>query len=411
MKVWLKLLIGSLLGLILGFVIPQDNLAVLSVIDWLSRLAIQIGRYSLVPTLAFSLVIAIYELRQDKEMWPLVFRTIGIIAVSTIFIIGSGMLVTLLFPPARIPILIEGQKESLSLDIGEGILQLLPSNMLAGLVGDSSFLLPIWVFAIFLGAGFSYDRVYTKPVISLVDSLSRIFYYIAIFFSEILGIFMIFLGAFWAVRFQTALKAQVFRDIIVLLAVYGVLLCFVILPLFLYLLGGKRSNPWKQLYGALGPAIAGFFSTDLNFTLPLLIRHAKENHGVQRRSNALSLVLFSTFARAGSGMVAAISIIVIIKSYSSLGISAGDLFSILLFSGIISVLLPRHPGNGAYIALAVLCGWYGKGFEAGYLILKPIAFYLVAIGTMIDVMVASLGTYAVGVLSGFQQDRETRHFI
>lgn len=110
-------------------------------------------------------------------------------------------------------------------------------------------------------------------------------------------------------------------------------------------------------------------------------------------------------------MVAAISLIVIIKSYSSLGISAGDLVTIMFFAGIISLLLPRYPGNGAYIALAVLCAWYGRGFEAGYLILKPIAFYLVSIGTMIDVMVASLGTYAVGVLSHFQQERETRHFI
>lgn len=411
MKVWIKLFIGSLLGLFLGYVVPQDNPAIMSAIEWIAKLAIQIGRYSLVPTLAFSLVIAIYELRQDKEMWPLIFRTAGIIVASSVFIIGSGMLVTLLFPPARIPILIEGQKESLSLDISQGILQLLPTNMLASLVTDGEYLLPIWVFAIFLGAGFSYDRVYTKPVIGLVDSLSRIFYYIAIFFSEILGIFMIFIGAFWAVRFQSAIKAQVFWDIIVLLAIYGVLLCFVILPLFLYFLGGKRSNPWKYLYGALGPAIAGFFSGDLTFTLPLLIRHAKETHGIQRRSNAPSLVLFSTFARAGSAMVAASSLIVIIKSYSSLGISAGDLFTIMIFAVAISVLLPRHPGNGAYIALAVLCSWYGKDFEAGYLILKPIAFYLVAIGTMIDVMVASLGTYAVGVLSGFQQERDIRHFI
>lgn len=411
MKVWIKLFIGSLLGLILGFVVPQDNVAITGTLDWLAKLAIQIGRYSLVPTLGFSLVIAIYELRQEKQMWPVVFRSLTILVVSSFFIIGSGMLVTLLFPPARIPILIEGQKEAISFDIGQGILQLLPSNMLSAMVQDGSFLLPIWVFAIFLGAGFSYDRVYTKPVISLVDSLSRIFYYIATFFSEILGIFMIFLGAFWAVRFQAALKAQVFRDLILILAVYAFILCFIILPLFLYFLGGKRSNPWKQLYGALGPAIAGLFSGDIHFTLPLLIRHAKENHGVQRRSNSLTLVIFSTFARAGSAMVAAISIIVIIKSYSSLGISAADLLSILVFAALISILLPRYPGNGAYIALAVLCSWYGKGFEAGYLILKPIAFYLVAIGTMIDVVVASLGTYAVGVLSGFQEDREIRHFI
>ncbi|MFQ3547725.1 MAG: cation:dicarboxylase symporter family transporter [Termitinemataceae bacterium] len=411
MKVWIKLFIGSVLGLILGFVLPQDNTTITAAFDWLAQVALQIGRYSLVPTMFFALVIAIYELRQDTQLWPVVFRTIGIIVLSTLFIVGSGILVTLLFPPARIPILIEGQKESLSLDVGKAVLELFPTNMLKALFTDGLFLLPIWIFAIFLGAGFSYDRVHTKPVISLTDSLSRIFYYISIFFSEILGILMIFLSTFWAIRLQGAINARVFQDLMVLLAIYSGMLCFIILPLFLYLFGIKKINPWKQVYGTLGTAVTGLISGDLYITLPLLIRQAKENHGVQRRVNAITLMLFSTFARAGSAMVAAASFIVIIKSYSSLGISAGDLFTIWLYASIISVLLPRFPGNGAFAALAVLSAWFGRGYEAGYLILKPLAFYLISFGTLIDVTVAALGTYAVGKLSGFQEEKESRHFI
>jgi hypothetical protein len=63
------------------------------------------------------------------------------------------------------------------------------------------------------------------------------------------------------------------------------------------------------------------------------------------------------------------------------------------------------------MALAVLCGVYGRGFEAGYLILKPVAFYLIAIGTFLDVLIAALGTYAVGRLTGLQEDKEARHFV
>ncbi len=422
MKVWFKLFIGALLGLIAGFLLPQDNQSIYDALSWLEQLALQIGRYSLVPVLAFSLMIAVYEVRQERRMWRLVFQSIGIILISGLFIIGLGILVTIIFSPARIPILIEGQKESLSLDIGKAILELFPSNMFTALSGGTTqetsaagnsggvYLLPVWLFAALFGAAFSYDRVYSKSVVSLVDSLSRIFYYLLTFFSEILGIVFIFLGAFWAVRFHKVLNVAVFKELMILLGVYGVILCFVILPLFLYMLKPKV-NPWKQVYGALGPAIAGFFSGDIHFTLPLLIRHAKENHGVQRRANAIVLALFSSFGRAGSSTVAAMSFIVIIKSYSSLGISVVDLLTILLFAWLISFLLARHSINGTYVALAVLCSWYGKGFEAGYLIVKPIAFYLGSVATLIDVVVMSLSTYIIGTLNGYQEERETRHFI
>jgi Na+/H+-dicarboxylate symporter len=410
MKVWLKLLIGSILGVSLGFLLPHDHQTVLGVLAWLEKLAIQIGRYAMVPTLVFGLMIAVFELRQDRQLWGLVFKTSGLLVAGSILIIGSGIIITIAFPPARIPILIEGQKESLSLEIGRGMLELFPSNMLSALISDGAYLLPAVVFAFFMGGGLSYDRTYSKAVTGLIDSFSRVFYYIASFFSEILGLVIILLGAYWAVRFHGALQADVFQDILRLLGIYALVLGFGIFPLFLYLLGPK-TNPWKQLYGALGPALAGFCSGDMHFTLPVLIRHAKDSHGVRRRSNALTLSLFGVFGRAGSAMVAAISLIVIIKSYSSLGVTAADLASIFIRAVFISFLLARHPGDGAYAALAVLCADFGRGFEAGYLILKPIAFYLVAIGTLIDVLFASLATYAIARLSGFQEDKEARHFI
>jgi len=100
----------------------------------------------------------------------------------------------------------------------------------------------------------------------------------------------------------------------------------------------------------VGPALAGFFSGNINFTLPVLIRHAKENHGVRRRSSAVTLAVFANFSRAGSAMVAAMALIVIIKSYSSLGVTTADLFFIFVQALGISFLLARHPGDGAYAA-------------------------------------------------------------
>ncbi|GHV91924.1 transporter [Spirochaetia bacterium] len=410
MKVWVKLLIGSIVGILIGRFLPQDNQLVLSALAWLENLGLRIGRYAIIPILVFSLTIAIYELRQDGQFWPLVFRSFLIIAGSAIFVIGAGIIATLLFPPARVPFFFEEQLEAVSLNTADNIVALFPSNMFQVLVSDGVYLFPVCIFAFFLGMGLSYDRSYTKPVIALVDSLSRIFYHIASFFSEILGFIMITLAAYWTVRFNGALRADVFHDLIILLGVFSLILGFGILPLFLYILKPKV-NPWVILYGSLGPAIAAFFSGDINFSLPVLLRHTKENLGARRRSNAVTLSLFATFSRAGSAMVAAIAFIVVIKSKSSLDIPMADIFSIGLRALLISFFLARHPGEGAYTALAVLCLGYGRGFETGYLILKPLAFYLIAVGTFLDVMIASFSSYALARISGFQEEKSVRHFI
>ena len=410
MKVWLKLLIGTVLGTVIGFLLPFDNQTFLNGMAWFAELAIRIGRYCLAPILVFSLTIAVYELRQDGQFWGLVIKTVLIIVLSSAFVICAGILVTFIFPPARIPILIEEQAEAITLNAADNILNVFPPNMFSAILSDGVYLLPACVFAFFLGMGLSYDRNYTKPVISIVDSLSRIFYHVAAFFSEILGLVIIVLSACWAVQFHSVLRADVFRDLIILLGVFSVVLGFGIFPLFLYLVRPK-TNPWVTLYGSLSQALAAFFSGDINFTLPVIFRHLKENLGTRRRSNSVTIALFAAFGRAGSAMVAAMAFIVIINSYSSLGITMRDIFVIGGRALLISFLLAGHPGSGAYIALAVLCMGYGRGFEAGYLILKPLAFYLVAVGTFLDVMICSIASFGISRVSGFQEDKDISHFI
>jgi len=411
MKVWVKLLIGSVLGMIIGFLLPGENAAVFSALQWLEKLALGIGRYAVVPVLVFSITVAVYELRMDEQFWPMMLKNFILIVASSFFVIFLGIIVTTVVSPGRIPIETFEQVETLSLDVGANVLDIFPSNMLSVISNGGIYLFPVCVFAFFLGMGLNYDRNYSKPVISLIDSLSRIFYHVASFFSEILGFILIVLAAFWAVRFNGIVQAKVFKDIVIMLAVFSVVLCFGIMPLFLYFLKPK-TNPWLVLYGFLGPALAAFFSGDINFTIPALLRHSKENFGIRRRSSSLSISLFATFCRCGSAMVAAAAFIVIIKSYSSFRISSLDLFTIGLRAFAISFVLARRPGDGAYIALIALCLTHGGGeYRAGYLILKPLAFYLAAIGAFIDVMLNAFGTYVLARNNGFIEEKNLVHFI
>ncbi|MDR0302042.1 MAG: dicarboxylate/amino acid:cation symporter [Treponema sp.] len=411
MKVWVKLLIGSVLGMIIGFLLPADNVNVISFFQWLEKLALGIGRYAVVPVLVFSLTIAIYELRQDNQFWPMILKNAVIIIIAAVFVISAGIIVTMFVSPGRIPIEKVEQIEMSGLDTAASITEIFPSNMLSVLAGNGIYLLPVCVFAFFLGMGLNYNRSYSKPILTIIDALSRIFYHIASFFTEILGFILIVLSAYWAIRFHSIVEAKVYKDLIIMLGIFSVVLCFGILPLFLYFLKPKV-NPWRILYGLLGPSIAAFISGDINFTIPVLQSHLKENFGIKRRSGSLSTALFLTFCRCGSAMVAAAAFIVIIKSYSYLKIAPLDILSIALRALLISFLLARHPGDGAYIALAALCLGYGGGeYRAGYLILKPLAFYLVAIGAFIDITLSAFGSYIAARTSGFIEEKNLVRYI
>jgi Na+/H+-dicarboxylate symporter len=412
MTIWSKLLVGAVLGATLGSFLPNGNQVIGEALEWLVAFAIRVGRYTVVPMIVFSLCIAVYELRREGGFLSMLLRCFILVVISAALVIGVGLAASILFPPTRIPITQNGQIENISLYTFQNIADIFPPNMFSALISDGVYLFPACVFALFVGLGLSYDRTFTKPVISLVDSLSRIFYHIASFFSEVLGVAIVALSAYWTFRWRGIERLlPEFGSLIIFLVVTSILLGFVIFPLLLYVIVRNKPRPWALVYSSISSALCAFFSGDINFTLPVILKHMKESLGVRRRVTAVTMPLLVTISRAGSAMVATVSLIVVIKSYSSLGITAIDIVSIGVRALIISFLLARHPGDGAWAALATLCMDYGQGFEAGYLILKPIAFFLIAIGAFLDVMIANFVVYAVAKISGLQEDKAIRSFI
>jgi len=409
MRIWIKLLVGSALGIALALVAGENEL-VYGSLPWLERFALAVGRYALVPALFFSIAIGVHDLRKEGRFWQLLLRNAAVMVALSAFVIAAGLAATVAFDPGRIPIMAAEQDALAGFDVAGSVMELFPGNMFAALVGDGSFLLPVYVFAFFLGVGLSYDRNYSKRVVELVDSLSRVFFHVMSFFVEILGFVMIALSASWAIRFRDAWAMEVFGEFVLMLGALAALLGFGILPLLLYLVRPK-ANPWAVLYGSLGPAIAAFFSGDVHFSMPALMRHAKESLGIRRRSSAPTLAALGAFCRGGSAMVAAASFVVVFNSYSGIGMSLAEIVSIGVGAFGVSFLLARHPGGGAYVALAALCVGFGRGFEEGFLVLRPIAFYLIAVGAFLDAMMASLANYASARLGGFVEGKSVGQHI
>ena len=102
MKIWIKLLIGIILGLIIAIILPSKQDAAIH-LNNISEILIQIGRYAIFPLVFFSLTIGTYELKLDKRVFRVYGRMFLYMILSTATLVLLGVISVLLLSP-RIPI-------------------------------------------------------------------------------------------------------------------------------------------------------------------------------------------------------------------------------------------------------------------------------------------------------------------
>ena len=406
MKIWIKLLIGSLIGLAAGFFIPVQSQGFF---DSLSSLLIGIGRYALFPFIFFSLGIGTSELRQEKRLLRVYSSALKYLVLSAGLLIIIGTLSVLVFPPERIPITIESDRAFNPVSVIDGLTVIFPRNLFAVFFGSGDFLLPVVVLAFLLGLNMDFDRQLTRPVVQIFDSLSRIFYHLN---SLVVELFAVALIAIAAARISHLSHADLgmYKQIIIILAVDVVVVAFGVFPGALSLLG-IRENPYRWLYASIGPALAGLFTGDHYVSLGVLTKHGKESLGVPRMVGSAVYPLFAILGRAGTAMVSTVSFILILRSYSSLEITFMQTLWVMLFSFIVSFILGAMPGNGAFYSIFMLCSLYAKGLQEGYLILRTIAPLLVSFGAFIDVLSSAFVSLLIAREENVWTEIEPENFI
>lgn len=389
MKIWIKLCAGLIIGVLLGLFIPDESGKIASVFSVIAEIIISIGRYTLFPLVFFSMAYSAYELRMEKKLLSILIRTLIYMAVAAAVAVIIGTAVVLVFSPQRIPIIIESLEILPLPNIREVFLALFPTNLFKVFVFDGNYLLPLAFFAVFLGITFSFDKLITRPVTQIFDSLAQIFFQMSSFILEVLSLAGIILAADLTFKIGSSPELSLFTQLIIILLAGALITALGIYPLLLYLFGGRK-NPFPYLYGQIAPALAGLISGDTYFSTTMLIRHGKENLGIPRRVGATTFPLFALFGKAGTALVTAASFLVIINSYSSLGITVSQVLWVLLYSFLFSFLTGPFPGLGVVVSLSALCGIYGKGLEDGFLILKPIFPLLISFSVFLDMVTAAL---------------------
>ncbi|MDA8409431.1 MAG: cation:dicarboxylase symporter family transporter [Treponema sp.] len=409
MKIWLKYLIAALVGSAIALVLPASDAGASKVLSTIFGIAVHVGRYALIPLVFFSLPVAVFELNEDREFWKDLGRAALFLVISVLAFTLLGVLGAAIFHPARIPLVADSAAAIPVPGVAQYLDAIFPSSVFATLI-QGDYLLPVCLLSVFLGLAFSHERALTKPAILVFDALSRAFYHINAVFAEFLGILIIGVSAWSVFELRSALSGDYYRPLLLVVGVETLVMALVIVPLALFLLL-DRKNPYRYLYAILGPAIAGLMSGDAYFPLGSLMKHVRESLGVRRRASALALPLAAIFGRAGTVLVTATTFVVVLASYSDLGLSAGTLLWILGAAPLVTLLLGTIPGTGTMTALVALSALYGRGFENGYLIAVPVALPLSAAGAFLDIIWAGVVSLVLARREGYAKEREARFFI
>ena len=409
MKLWIKFLIGAILGAFCAFIIPVENETVKYLIGFITEIVIRFGRYMIIPVVFCSAITAFNRLRDTKMLFKTGIWTGGVIVASSLILTVTGLLSILIVKLPRIPITVETVSESASLGVGDLIKSLLPYSAFETL-NNGLFILAAFFFAMLVGTASTADPVLFKPVTQLADSLSKLMYNISVIFTEFLSVGMVAVLCSWTIQFRGVLTSGVFAPLILMLLVDFIFIAGVVYPLIIRYLC-HDPHPYRILYASVCSVVTAFFSGDTNLVLQLNMRHGKESLGVRRRINGVVHPLFSIFARGGSALVTAISFIVIWRSYSSLSIPFTDILWITAVSFGISFLLGGFPAGGAFVSISVLCMLYSRGFENGFLLLKPAAPIICSFAAAFDALTAIFGSYIIAVKTKLVEHHGIKHYI
>jgi len=410
MKVWIKYLIGIALGFAAYFILPLNVPVVNYFMTAFSEFSIRFGRYALMPLLFFSVSYAFFKLRDTKTIFKTSAWTVILLLLFTVILLSLGVLSALVIKLPRIPITGEKVRELPVVDIKTLVLSIFPFSSFDSLK-DGVYILPAFVFSAFAGFGCASEKEHAKPVISLLESASRICYSTLSFIVEWLSIGMIAIACNWLINAKTFFdSSKTFLPLIIVILVDFLIFAVFICPLIIFLLC-KDPRPFHVLYASLTPLLAGFFSSDTNLSLQVNLRHGRESLGIHDKTAGFTFPIFSIFSRGGTALVISICFVTILRSYSSLGIKIEDV--IWLFTTVfgISFMLGSIPVNGTFVALTLLCTAYGRGFDAGYLLLRPIAPVLCSLAVLFDVTTSMYASYITAVKTKTIDHTTIKHYI
>lgn len=377
MKLWHKMLIGLISGVLLGILLGPKA-AYLKPVG-----TVFLGLLNmLVVILVFSsMTVGITSIHDIKKLGRVGLKTLILYALTTAIAICFGLLIAKLINPGlgiglvsdTVLMPSDGTPELLNM-----LLSLVPTNPIGSLA--NGHILQVIVFSIFLGLGINFSGKKGKPLLQLLESLSEVMFRMTGMVMNLApyGIFAIMAwvsGTFGLKVLYPLLKllaAHYIACLIHMTIVFGGILMFL------------TKVPVAPFFKGMTDAITlGASTTSSSATLPATLHCVEENLGVSKNIASFILPLGSTINMNGTAIFQAIASVFIAQAY---GIELGweSLVLIVVTATLAAVGCAGIPGGGL-VTMSIVLGSVGLPLE-GIAIIAGIDRVRDIIGTVVNVL-------------------------
>ncbi len=347
MKLWIKILIGLVAGVIFGLILGRE----IEIIRLCGQAFIDLLKM-LVGLIVFtSLVTGICHINDPKKLGRIGFRTLAVYAITTLVAIAIGLVVVYAFKPGIGLNLSVAQTSGSVLaetNLMDFIFNNIPSNPFASFAQGK--VLQIIVFAAFFAFAITLSGEKGKPILKVIESISEVMYSLTHFIMKLApyGVFALIASTVGSIGLEVLLPLVKFLACTYLACILQIVVIF---SLALRFIAKVKVIPFFK--GMKDAVVLAFTTSSSSATLPVSLECARDHLGISADISGFVLSLGSTVNMNGAAIGQAISAIFIAQAY---GIEVTWVkIAILFMTALVSAIgAAGIPGTGLIMLSVVL---------------------------------------------------------
>jgi len=366
-RLWLKVIIGLVLGAGLGILLNpstgliSENIS-LRLADWLDlpgQIFMRLVQMIMIPLIFTSIITGIVS-NTSKNLKNFGLRLLLYFVFTTTIAIMIGLAVTRILKPGQYIYSLGGfpnngennttpdEKINLIENIPNAISNLIPNNPLESILTGE--MLGVVIFTIIIGIAITQLRQETaRPIIRFSEAIQKICM-IVVSWAMMLVPYAVF-GLIAALLSRTSV--EIFLGLGYYMAV--VILGLIILMIFylVLILVVSKENPFKFLKAIREPQLLAFSTASSAAVMPLTMKTADENLGVSSNISDFVIPVGATINMDGTALFQCVTTLFMAQAY---GIEL-TIMSLLLITFTVvaaSIGTPAIPGGGVIILASVL---------------------------------------------------------
>jgi len=364
-RLWLKVIIGLVLGIGVGLMLNPstgifDESIGHSLSNWLNlpgEIFMKLAQMVMIPLIFASIISGLVSNVSDRLKTFGLWLFLYFIGTTTIAI-GIGVAVAFIFNPGdfvrerggltNVDVSAPEVASSGGINLPDTISNLIPVNPLQAIL--SGDMLPIIVFTIIIGIAITQlDINHSRPLIRFIEAIQKICM-IVVGWAMRLVPYAVF-GLIAALVSATGIDVFVGLGYYMMVVILGLLILFCVY-LIIYSIVIKK-NPIEYLKSIKDAQLLAFSTASSAAVMPLTMKTADENLGVSSKVSDFVIPIGATINMDGTALFQCVTVLFMAQSY---GVELNLITVLLLTVTVVSASIgtPAIPGGGVIVLATVL---------------------------------------------------------